>query len=85
MHQIAMMMAGMMPKEDLIEQLEDSIKEYKINPTDENWNSVSVMCSLIGARSIIDHNGGDLEGVMKTVSEMDKLNKTKEFFNPKQN
>jgi len=80
-----MMMASMMPIDKVLEMLEDSIKEYRINPSKENFKAVEAKCFLILNRGIIDDQGGGIDAAMKISSEIDEMRAKVEFFEPKTN
>jgi len=57
-NELILALAHIMPEEMIIEELGDSITEYKNNPSEENKNKICAHASLLMTKQIIKEEGG---------------------------
>lgn len=79
MKQLLFMAATIMPTEDIIEKLEDALKEYKVAPTDENKRAVEMFSFML---MINLENGGSIKKMTEMLQEVEKVDKAKELLTP---
>ncbi len=72
MQEMLLMLAGIMPKESLIEQLEEAITEYKSTKSDDAWHKITIYCTLITTKSAIPE-GDPIGAITKMSAEMDQV------------
>lgn len=72
---LLMMMASIMPKEDLMESLKDSITAYLINPTKEAENKVYMDCQILLSKPIVES-----EGLQKALQLIDDAAEGKDLL-----
>ncbi len=82
MQQVLIMMAAITPTEVLMEELEESIKEWKIFKDEERLKAVVFNSRLILLKDITK---GDMNGAMAVMGDFDKLNKYRDMFEKKEN
>jgi hypothetical protein len=75
-HQLITMLAGIMPEEMLLEQLEEAITKYKISGEIEE---LGLPCMLISTRIAANKHEG---GVTQMIKEMEQMEKTLDLLNP---
>ena len=68
---LMLLLGQIMPEEVIIDKLEESIKEYKLNPSEDNRKSIGMHCALFNAKEIGSQNG--LESAMNEVNEFSKI------------
>ena len=73
------MAATVMPTEDIIEKLEDALKEYKVAPTDENKRAVETFSFML---MINLENGGSIKKMTEMLQEVEKVDKAKNLLTP---
>jgi len=79
MKQLLFMAATIMPTEDIIEKLEDALKEYKVAPTDENKRAVEMFSFML---MINLENGGSIKKMTEMLQEVEKVDKAKNLLTP---
>lgn len=79
MKQLLFMAATIMPTEDIIEKLEDALKEYKVAPTNENKRAVEMFSFML---MINLENGGSIKKMTEMLQEVEKVDKAKELLTP---
>ena len=79
MKQLLFMAATVMPTEDIIEKLEDALKEYKVAPTDENKRAVETFSFML---MINLENGGSIKKMTEMLQEVEKVDKAKNLLTP---
>lgn len=79
MKELLFMAATIMPTEDIIEKLEDALKEYKVAPTDENKRAVEMFSFML---MINLENGGSIKKMTEMLQEVEKVDKAKELLTP---
>lgn len=79
MKQLLFMVATIMPTEDIIEKLEDALKEYKVVPTDENKKAVEMFSFML---MINLENGGSLKKMSEMLQEVEKVDKANRLLTP---
>lgn len=79
MKQLLFMAATIMPTEDIIEKLEDALKEYKVVPTNENKRAVEMFSFML---MINLENGGSIKKMTEMLQEVEKVDKAKELLTP---
>ena len=70
---IVAMFAGAMPKEELVDSLEDSIQKWKANPSNENWDHLSMQCTFIPIKDMQEIRGGGPQAAMSLLKDIDKI------------
>lgn len=78
---LLIMAAAIADKEDLIESLEESIKEYKIDSSDKNFKLLATKCSLIMAKVSMEGEGG----LEKFIDSLEKTEKARKMFDTEDN
>lgn len=74
MKDLVLLMAGIMPEEMLVEELEEFIRKYKINPTKENFKSLMVPCTLICSKVVLNGKSEDpIQAIVELEKEFDKI------------
>lgn len=79
MKELLFMAATIMPTEDIIEKLEDVLKEYKVAPTDENKRAVEMFSFML---MINLENGGSIKKMTEMLQEVEKVDKAKNLLTP---
>ena len=79
MKQLLFMAATIMPTEDIIEKLEDALKEYKLIPNEENKKQVEMFSFML---MINLENGGSLKKMSEMLQEVEKVDKAKDLLTP---
>lgn len=79
MKELLFMAATIMPTEDIIEKLEDALKEYKVAPTDENKRAVETFSFML---MINLENGGSIKKMTEMLQEVEKVDKAKNLLTP---
>lgn len=79
MKQLLFMAATITPTEDIIEKLEDALKEYKVAPTDENKRAVEMFSFML---MINLENGGSIKKMTEMLQEVEKVDKAKNLLTP---
>lgn len=77
---IALMLASEMPIDELINEIEESIQKYRLDPSEKNFKMLNMRCFLLMSRAVVDENGGGIEGVMKVSKQKDELIRKLNFF-----
>ena len=80
MENVAIMIVGMMPKEELIEMLEKAISEWKNNPTDDTFENVAAIGTMVGLKTKMSE--GTPDQMTKVMEDMDKFKQTSKLLNP---
>ena len=79
MKQLLFMAATITPTEDIIEKLEDALKEYKVVPTNENKRAVEMFSFML---MINLENGGSIKKMTEMLQEVEKVDKAKNLLTP---
>jgi hypothetical protein len=86
MKELFVLMAGIMPKEDLVKQLKESITEFEINDSEDNWNSLTMTCMLIATKRNIDSKeGSESEKMSEFMKDLDRAEKGRSLLNTDKN
>ncbi len=76
------MLAGIMPKEDIIEMLKESCIKWQMNPTDENFKKISFNSMLLVMRDGQEQEDKDtVEGIKridKVIEEGEQIKALKD-------
>lgn len=77
MKELALLLASVMTREQLIEQFEKEVAEYKTLPTEDGWGKLCSIASLMMMKSVTEHEGdGDsMKGMEKALERMNKAEK----------
>lgn len=75
-------LAFFLPESVLIEQLEQSIKEYKENPTDKTKNMLGFSSLIVSMKFSI---AGSMESVVDFMNHSEEINKTMDLLSPNKN
>lgn len=78
MKDLMLIIAAMMPIEEMIESLKQSINDYESDNSDDNLKKIQMNCSLILAKKV---TGGDMEGAIKACEKIDRMEQANELFN----
>jgi uncharacterized protein YvpB len=81
MHQLLVVIATATPTEVLVDKLEESIKEWKIFKDDNRLKNIVFNAHLIILKDITE---GKMDGAMKVINDMDKLNDYRKMFENKE-
>lgn len=79
MKELLFMADTIMSTEDIIEKLEDDMKEYKVAPTDENKRAVEMFSFML---MINLENGGSIKKMTEMLQEVEKVDKAKNLLTP---
>lgn len=85
MKELLFILAGTLPEEKLVEQLQDSINEWQKDRSIDNFRKIGVTSSLIVAKMQIDEKGGAEKGIMQALKEIDDFEKIKNLTTPPKN
>ena len=77
MHQLAIIIAAATPTEILIDRLKESITEWEIHRDDDRLKEVAFHCHLITLKQMTH---GKIEGAMKIMGEVEKLDQYRKMF-----
>lgn len=66
---LALMIADMFPLEMMVEMLKESLKDYELDPSEENRQKLIGNCMMIATKQAVDAHGG-LEQTMKHLDEI---------------
>jgi hypothetical protein len=80
MKDLLLMLASVMPFQDIVNQLEKEIADYKADPTEENKKMLTITCVLLTSKHSIDNTKG---GVVEVMEQIDLLQQGKELLSPK--
>ena len=69
------MMASMLSEEQIVDQLEEAIQEYKIKPCDDTFQKISTVGVMCSFKTMQNANGGGFEGMVKMNSVLQKAEK----------
>lgn len=77
MKELAILLASVMSREQIIEQLEKELEGYKSAPNEDNWAKLTSIASLMMMKSVTEAEGdGDsMKGMSKTIDRMNKAEK----------
>lgn len=78
MKELFIIMATAMPEEQLIDSLEDAIKEYKINKSEDNRTKIEMYAAMFSIK-------GSKKDPFEMIKDMDNLAKAKKMFDPEKN
>ena len=82
MEKLLLMLAGAMKTSEIVDKLEEAVKEYKYSPSDETKNGVASICALFLAHL---KTGGTMEGAIEAMKDFDKFDEREKLFNPNKN
>lgn len=74
MHQLLVMLAHMMPMQDVLEKLEGSLNDHKANPTEDTQRSLGTACILFTTKVAIQDR--PITEVLEDVAELEKTHET---------
>ena len=80
MKEMMVMLAQIIPEEDLLEQLLEKIKEYQVNPNKSTKNILGIYCALLNTKFMVAEKGEGFEAFMKTISELNELEEAQKLF-----
>ena len=84
MQELITMLAGIMSREDLSKQLNDSLQKYQMDPSEENWQQLSIFCVMVISKSNTEILSDDpLTGVQKQLDHIKKIQGAHDLLNPK--
>lgn len=66
----------LMSKDDVVSQLDASIKKYKESPVEEKgkvFKNIISIASIGSSKISIENNGGGIEGYIKTAKNIDDI------------
>lgn len=68
---IVIMMIDAMSKEDIVEQIEQHLTKYKVNPNEENFKELGAACQMLATKDMISRKGFDQ--ALKDIESLEKL------------
>jgi hypothetical protein len=71
MQDLLLLFAKVMPEEMIIEQIEESLTEYKITRTDEAKKKLTMYCMLMATKSGTE--GKDIEQITHELGEVRRI------------
>ncbi len=74
---LALMMAAIFPEELLIEQLEESLQAYKLNPNEDTKKKFAMHTALMSMKL---RNGDSMDKAMDTAKEVAQIKQFQEAF-----
>lgn len=83
MKELMLLLASAMPKEKIIEQLEESINKWKDDSSEENWKTLEMTASLVTAKRLTGDK--DLQKTSEAIDELNKVEKAMDIITPKDN
>lgn len=84
MHEMLLMLASLMPIEDVINRLDEAIQKYKTDPSKENLREVEFNAVLLMSKANVSSNGEGVDAVMKSVEQMMRAKKGFDLLDIKQ-
>lgn len=85
MKDLMLMLASVMPFDEMIEKLDKDIKAYKAAPTEDGKKSIQINCALILSKEAVDNAGSGLEGVSVMINKMNNMERIGKMFDPDNN
>lgn len=85
MKELAILLASVMPIEDLIKTLKGDLEKYEADPSEENLKKVHVACMLLLSKASIDHEGGGVQGATKVMEDMANIERAHNLLTPEKN
>ncbi len=73
---ILLLMTQICSEEELIDQLESALKEYRVFKSNEKKKYLRLMCLLVAGKETVDKKGADAVG-----KEMEQVDRIKERMN----
>lgn len=70
-------MAEALPKEKIIELLKSMIADYEADPCEKSLSHITMTCSLLVAKDVIDFKGGFKE----VLTDMERSKEANKMFN----
>lgn len=58
MLQFALQLAESMPKEMIVDMIQNEINQYKKDPSDGNWTTLVACCELVAMKRTVENEGG---------------------------
>lgn len=77
MRDLAILMATALPKEKLVENLNEAISEWQINKTDENFKHVAFYSQLVLINVVTD---GDMKNAQRVMKDMENIEQVSKVF-----
>jgi hypothetical protein len=84
MRELIAMMAGTLPKDKLVQMLKESCEEWLVNPSDENFDKISMHSALVVSRATMKNDGG-FEDIQEQIDELNRIEKGSDLLNPDKN
>lgn len=85
MKELLILAAGVTPKEELVEIVRRSINEWDKSPTDENFNKIAFMASILGLRSSMPDEKDKIVNVLDKIKDIEELERMKKMTEPPSN
>lgn len=63
-----LLLAKVTSREDLAKILQKDLDSYKLDPSDDNWQKLSVQCLLVTSKIATEQ-----EDITKIISDMDRM------------
>lgn len=87
MQDLLLIFAGIMPFDELINQLDESIKEYRLTQSDDSRKKIEMYSHMIAAKSLVDmkskeSGNGNTESIVDLIKEMDEAKKAMTLLKP---
>lgn len=82
MKELMIMVATMMPEEDLLNELKNAIEDYLIIPSDEKRDQIGMLSTLFTIRH---STKGEAKNAVDMIENMDKLEQQSKIFTVNKN
>jgi hypothetical protein len=76
MKELALIMAKVMPREDLVKMIMDEGQNYAIDPSDETWSRFQALCMIAVTKGVTDKE----PDIFKTMADMDRVEKAARLY-----
>lgn len=80
MHELFLMLSSVMPEEMILDELQSSITEYKLNPSEDNKRKISMFCMMFSSKECAERTEG---GVIEMIKHAEIAKQGYDLLNPK--
>lgn len=78
MKELALMLASVMSRDQLVEELEKSLDKWRSDKSDQNFDMLAMACVLVGSKKMTDQ-----KDVIDIIKDMDLMTQGAELLKPK--
>ena len=82
MKDLFILTAAAMPEEDLLNEIQEALNDYKTIPSEENQRALSMFCIMFHLKCTTN---GDLKQAMNLINGIDNVNKKMSIFDTNEN